>query len=291
MGVSHYFNNYAASKINEIKLYEDVIVESIKIMGHNVYYMPRESYANNDNIFGENTNSKFDRAYLVEMYLNNVEGWEGDGDFFSKFGLEIRDNTNLIIAKRTFEKYIPSSIATRPREGDFVFIPVMNKLFEIKFVEEELLFFTRGNKHPYIYELRCEAVRYSETEIDLNTGVDIIDDIEAGVNYTVVLTVANTSNLQIGESVYQGGSFATANSSGKISNIDQGNNTIFVTDIIGTFNSYINITSTVSNTTVSLSTVDTKGDSVYYDVFDNEEIQTEANSFIDLSETNPFGMP
>ena len=129
MAVSHYFNNYSGVATNEQRLMEDVITESIKIMGHDVYYIPREGFNATDILFGENPQSKFERAYHMEMYLANVEGYEGDGDFFSKFGLEIRDTSNFVVSRLTFEKYVPSSLAIRPREGDLIFIPVMNKIF------------------------------------------------------------------------------------------------------------------------------------------------------------------
>lgn len=148
---SHYFNNYSANETNEMRLMEDVIVESIQIMGHDVFYLPREAWSEDDNILGENVTNRFKRAYTIEAYLANVEGYEGDGDFFSKFGLEIRDTSNFILSRRSFEKYIPSSIAIRPREGDLIYVPVMQKIFEIKFVEEELMFFSLGKRNPYIY--------------------------------------------------------------------------------------------------------------------------------------------
>ena len=111
MATSVYFNNFSGSTINEQRLLEDVVGESIKIMGHDVKYMPREAYDSADDILGESPNAKFSRAYTVEMYLANVEGYEGDGDFFSKFGLEIRDTSNFVVGRRAFEKYIPSTIA------------------------------------------------------------------------------------------------------------------------------------------------------------------------------------
>ena len=137
-------------------------------------------------VFGEYSKSKFNKAYMVELYLANVEGFEGQSDFFSKFGLEIRDTSNFIVSRRTFERYLPSAVAIRPREGDLIFVPLMNKLFEIKFVEEELMFFSIGNRNPYIYELRCELFRYSNEEI--STGVDVIDRVEADVGYTTSLS-------------------------------------------------------------------------------------------------------
>ena len=142
MATSVHFNNFSPAYTNEQRLMEDNIVESIKIMGHDCWYVPREGFNEVDSLFGENPQSKFERAFNVEMYLANVEGYEGDGDFFSKFGVEIRDTSNFIVSRKSFERYIPSNIAVRPREGDLIFVPTLQKLFEIKFIEEELMFFS-----------------------------------------------------------------------------------------------------------------------------------------------------
>lgn len=259
-------------------------------MGHDVWYLPREDFDENDPIFGENIHSRFERAYQMEMYLANVEGWEGDGDFFSKFGIEVRDNTNVIVTKRTFDKYMPTSVAKRPREGDLVFVPVMNKIFEIKYVEEELLFFTRGYPYPYMYELRCEAFRYANEKIE--TGVERIDDIDAQSSYTVELTVSGTGDYHIGETVYQGANLSSATSQATVSNWDGVNRKLYIYNVNGSFTSVSgNVKGIASNTSSAISSADTMGDHVYYDLFNNKDIQNEANNYIDLSEINPFGQP
>ena len=134
MATNRYFNHFPGQNRlgNEHHLMEDVIVESIEIMGHGVYYIPRESFDQGDMIFGEYSKSFFKKAYMIEAYLANVEGFEGDGDFFSKFGLEIRDTSNFVISRRSFKRIIPSTLRTRPREGDLVYIPVLHKMFEVK---------------------------------------------------------------------------------------------------------------------------------------------------------------
>ena len=288
MATSHYFNNYAATKINEVQLYEDVLIESIKIMGHDVWYMPRENWNENDNIFGENVQSKFDRAYLMEMYLANVQGWEGDGELFTKFGLELRQGTNLVVAKRTFNKYMPTSITPRPREGDLIYVPVMQQLFEIKFVEEELLFFARGYRYPYIFELRCEVFRYSSEQI--NTGVDQIDQVDQNATYTVVLDVSGTGNFNIGEMVYQGANLTSSTASAKVADWDPNNKKLNLYHIKGEFSQSASLKSTDTNLTFTITSTDTLGDNVYYDLFDNKQLQDEANTIMVL-QSNPFGNP
>ena len=290
MATSHYFRNYSGAITNEQRLMEDVVTESIKIMGHDVWYVPREGFNPTDDIFGENPQSKFERAYHMEMYLANVEGYEGDGDFFSKFGLEIRDTSNFVVSRLTFEKYVPTNVARRPREGDLVYIPVMQKLFEIKFVEEELMFFSIGKKDPYIYELRCELFRYSQENID--TGVEVIDDIEITSSYTVELNLGSGSgNYQKGEMVYQGANLSSSAASAKVSNWNPILNTLSVVNIVGQFTSNTNVTGATSGTVYNLINFDDIDDVAEYDMYDNRNIQTEADEFLDFSDVNPFGKP
>lgn len=249
--------------------------------------MPREDWDETDMLFGENVNSKFERAYQMEMYVNNVDGFQGDQDFFSKFGLEIRDNANFVVGRQTFEKYVPANITLRPREGDLIWVPVMNRLFEIKFVEEESHMFAIGNKLPYVYELRCELFRYSGE--GLNTGVGEIDKIEDLSTYTVQMVVTGNGDFIIGETVYQGANLAYATMTANVSNWFGANTELYLIDIKGEISNNQSITGVTSNTVYMVTLVDTLADHVYYDSFDNRLIQDEANAIIDFSETNPFG--
>lgn len=289
MATSHYFRNYAGTASNQSRLYEDIIAESIRMMGHDVFYMPRENWDDTDTLFGENVESKFERAYQIDMYIANVNGWEGQGEFFSKFGLEIRQGVNFIISRRTFDKYIPSTIAIRPREGDLIYVPIMKQIFEIKFVEEELLFFTLGKKEPYIYELRCEVFRYSNEKMD--TGMDIIDQIENNNSYTISLNLSGTGNYNIGETVYQGNNLATATTTAEVSDWTPITRNMKVINIKGQFVNTANVKGSISNTSSAITSSDTLGDHVFYDIFDNKILQDEANTFVDMTEVNPFGNP
>lgn len=290
MGTNLYFNNYSVGVINEQRLLEDLIVESIQIMGHDCFYIPRDSYNGDDEIYGETINARFTRAYSMEMYLANVEGYEGDGDFFSKFGLEIRDTTNFIVSARAFQKYVPTNIADRPREGDLLFIPVMRKLLEIKFVEEELNFFSIGKRNPYIYELRCELFRFSNENFD--TGVQDIDDVEAEASYNIEISLGGgTGTFYDNEIVYQGANVATSNIKATVTDYDTGTKKLTLHNIMGTFATGTTIRGVTSNAVYTVVSTDILGDHVFYDDYDNKEIQDESVLFIDLSEINPFGMP
>jgi len=299
MAVSGYFNNFPSENRmgNEFRLMEDVIVESIQIMGHNVYYIPRESFDAGDMIFGEYSKSKFEKAYLIEAYIGNFDGFEGDNDFFSKFGLEIRETSNFVISLRSFKKVMPSTLRERPQEGDLLYIPVLKSLVEIKFVEQELMFHSLGNRLPFVYEMRCEAFRYSEEEI--NTGVEVIDEIAEEVQYTTRVMLQTTpvspvfTNYYDGELVYQSndGTFANSYASATVSEWYKANGAMFLHNIVGTFTANANVYGNVSHAIYRSISYDDRTDFNPYDDYDNQEFKTETDIILDLSETNPFGTP
>ena len=165
---------YIRDVLREQNLIEDLYAETINHMGRDVYYIPR-TLRSQDKIFGEDSRSAFNRAYLIDMYLSNVQGFEGAGDIISKFGIEVKDRATLIVAKRTFEQLVTSrdSTITRPNEGDLIYFPMNKKLFEIQFVEHESLFYPTGTLP--VYDLRCELFAYNQQEI--NTGIPEIDQI------------------------------------------------------------------------------------------------------------------
>jgi len=138
MAVSQYFNNYGA--LNEQRLIENLIVESIKIMGFDAQYLPNDNDQARDLLYGEDPVKKFESAFTMEMYLSNAMGYNGQQDFFSKFGLEMRDQVSIILSNRAFQERLPSSAIgnfTRPREGDLIYIPFLSQtgeMYEIKYV-------------------------------------------------------------------------------------------------------------------------------------------------------------
>lgn len=289
MPVNKYFNVAPKNRTNEQRMYEDLLCESIRIQGMDVYYLPREDLNTTDKLFGENVQSYFERAYTVDMYLQNSEGWSGTSEFFSKFGLGSLDNATFVVAKRTFDSIVPSNIMIRPREGDLLYVPVMQKIFEITFVEEDTNFYTKGNKFPYTYELTVEAFR-SSNEI-LKTGVPEIDIIDDTTSWTVELTLAGIGAYNRGERVFQGSNLTYSTANAKVSEWDGANNKIYLYEVIGQFEPSINLIGSTSNTIRMVSASDTMGDQSYYDLYDNKDIQLEANVIIDTTEINPFGAP
>lgn len=157
-GTNLFFNNY--NSFGEQNLVEDLIIEAIKMHGVELWYLPR-NVQNRDGVFSEEEQVAYDQAYLIEGYLRNVDGFEGDGDFLSKFGLQIRDQATFTIARRTFGEEVVSQVPdiTRPREGDLVWFPMNRKLFSIKFVEHEAIFYQMGSLQTY--DIRCELFEYN----------------------------------------------------------------------------------------------------------------------------------
>ena len=178
MAVNHYFQGgNGIGNTSEKRLYEDLIIEGLKIYGKDVYYLPR-TLVNRDLILGEDSLSKFDDSYLIEMYMETTEGFAGDQEIINKFGLEIREDTTFMVAKRRFDEAVDSKTALikegRPNEGDILYMPLMNSFFEIQFVEDQEPFFQLGNLP--VYKLKCTRWEYSSERLD--TGVTDIDSAE-----------------------------------------------------------------------------------------------------------------
>jgi hypothetical protein len=178
MAINHHFQGgNGIGNTNEKKLYEDLIIEGLKIYGHDVYYLPR-TLVNRDLILGEDTLSKFDDSYLIEMYVETTEGLAGEQELINKFGLEIREETTFMLSKRRWTNAVDSEhtmiVEGRPNEGDIIYYPLLNKFFEISFVEDQEPFFQLGNLP--VYKLRARTWEYSSEK--LNTGVTDIDTAE-----------------------------------------------------------------------------------------------------------------
>ena len=174
MATSTFFNNYQSTM--EQQLIEDLVTESIRIYGMDVYYIPR-TIVSRDDIFQEDDLSEYNSAFLIEMYIKNIDGFGGDGDFLSKFNIQIRDTITFTVARRTFYNEVTQndeSQLERPREGDLIYFPLNRKAFIITFVEHEAIFYQMGSLQ--MWDLKCELYEYSGER--LNTGIDDIDRIE-----------------------------------------------------------------------------------------------------------------
>jgi hypothetical protein len=185
MATNAYFQSgVPGGRSSEQLLMEDIIIECLRIYGLDTYYLPRHK-VNEDAILGEDTLNDFNHAYPLEMYMQNVTGFEGDGDLMSKFGVEIRDTATFIVARRRWDEVVARSgnavLTTRPAEGDIVYFPLTKAYFEIKFVESTDPFFQVGKL--YVYKLQCELMQYSSERF--NTGISDIDSIADGVSLDI----------------------------------------------------------------------------------------------------------
>ncbi len=293
MATSVYFNNYNSAK--EQHVVEDLIVESIKIMGFDAYYIPIFNEEDRDILYGEDPIKKFKTAFPVEMYLSSALEYGGEREFFSKFGLEIKNNVSVILSKRSFSQRVPQNQFTRPREGDLIYVPFLygtGEMFEIKFADHTKDFFTLGRKIPYFYELQLEKFKYSQELMD--TGIDAIDDIATQSSYTIDFTVTtpqNQNNYQEREIVFQSPNqlYANATASAIVQNWDKAANTLSVTNITGEFTDNVAIIGASSNARYTLTTYNPLFDSTRNENYDNMYIENQANNIIDFTEFNPFG--
>ena len=174
MPTNVYFDTGTTS---EQRLYEDLIIEQLKMYGQDVYYLPRK-LANKDTIFGEDPASSFDDSYIIEMYVNNTDGFMGEQEIIKKFGLELRDDIKFTVSKLRWETLISNNSdlqnTTRPNEGDLVYFPTTKAFFEILFVEHEAPFYQQSALP--VYQLSCTKWEYASERLD--TGITTIDATE-----------------------------------------------------------------------------------------------------------------
>ena len=182
---------------SEQRLYENLIIEQLRAFGHDVYYLPRK-LVKEDTLFGEDTLSSFNDAYIVEMYLDNIEGFEGQKEMMTRFGLDMQDEATWVVSRRRFEQLISTDqnliVSSRPNEGDLIYFPRAKKLFEISFVDHDDPFYQIYNLP--VFKMRCRTFEYSSE--GLNTGISDIDAIETSestdaLGYQIVLETATES--------------------------------------------------------------------------------------------------
>ena len=285
MATNQYFRNFTSP--NEQDLYEDLIIESIQMYGHDVLYLPRR-LQKEDLIFGEDVISKFEDVICIEMYVKNVDNWEGEGDFLSKFGLEIRDQGTLTTSIKRFKQEVCrkdlEDLLERPREGDLIWFPLTKHLLEVKFVEHEDVFYQNGKLK--VYDIKVEKFEYSHE--DLETGVEEIDAVEETQSYSLQLTLgAGTGAYEVGEPVYQGPDLLNATAKAEVASYASGASTVTIREIVGEFNLTDQLIGDTSGASYTIGVLNTQVN-VNDDLDDSFEIELEADAVIDFTENNPF---
>ena len=202
----------------EKRLYEDITIEALRIYGHDVYYIPR-TIVDTNAIFNEDTLSKFGESFQIEMYVENTDGFEGDGDLLSKFGVEIRDSMTLALSTRRWEQLVGRFQPTpesRPQEGDLIYFPLVNGLFEIRFVEGQSPFYQLQNLPTF--KLTCELFEYGNEALD--TGVEAIDSFETAYATRTTLNLGvGSGTFQVGEDVTQTNEASGITVTGEVSTV------------------------------------------------------------------------
>lgn len=293
-----YFSDQVKS---EHELYENIVIESLKIYGQDVYYIPRD-LVNEDTIFGDDTESSFNSAYKVEMYIDNVEGFEGEGDLFTRFGVEIRDECTFVVARRrwsqTVARYDNDINSERPREGDLIYLPLSNSTFQITHVEHEIPFYQIGNVN--VYKLRAQMFEYGGE--DLDTGVDAIDNIETDYAYKYILTLDSDSYYtEVGQTAtmtLQSGVIVT----GEVAKYSDSDNLLHLIHVGASDGKYHTFASgrkvTISGRTAFGYTADSdltvtavSEENNMAQNEQNDDFSTISDDFLDFTEDNPFGDP
>jgi hypothetical protein len=287
-----YFNNFPANQItSEQLLVEDLVIESMQINGMDVFYLPRQSGDGVDYLYGEDTSKKYTQAYPLEMYLEDVTGMDGEQDFISKFGLEIRDELKFLVSRRRFKAAVGQF---RPNEGDLIYVPLVRNFFEITFVEHEndqAMFYTLGRGrggNVYVFALKLKQYVFSNEIIE--TGINEIDNqIRESYPRTRLVFDTVVGNFLNDEIVYQGNSLANATAQAVVYDYTPGINVIvYRTQGVFTTGTLKGVTSNAE--AQILVTSDTAElNNAFEDIVDNARIQEEGLSVIDWTEKNPFG--
>ena len=302
MATNPYFKEY----IGEQTLLDDLVVETIRAMGRDMIYIPRE-YLNRDIIFGEDPISQFKNAYTVEMYIQNVTAFGGQMNIINKFGINITDRVTLQLSKTRFEQeiYTKNSSLRPPREGDLIYFPFNKSIFEINYVEDKIPFFQFGTLN--VYTLTCELFTYSFETIE--TGVTEIDDVEEKRKYNMYSftlsssPVSGTLTLKRGDHIFQvsgttgaGATYTNATAEGVV--VEYTGNTTYIKGVTGTFVSGVSGTQSIKNkingveyylldvdqTNVNLSVDPISG----VGEIENDVYAEEADNNLNFSRDNPF---
>ena len=272
MATSVYFDK---GSNNEQTLYEDLIVEQLKVFGHDVYYLPR-TLVKEDTLFGEDVLSKFDDAYGIEMFMEQVEGYGGEKELVSKFGLEIRDEATFVVSRRRWISLIGADsnliVSTRPNEGDLIYFPRLQKLFEINFVDHDDPFFQVDNLP--VFKLYCSTFEYSSEQLD--TGIAAVDTIEDTSSLDVLfyqISLEQAADYNENMALEDGDLLLEETDADNIlSETDSAGNSL-----ITEYGDYIISESYVKDT------IDDQATNIF--------IETQADSVLNFTEGNPFGEP
>ena len=287
MATNQYFNLHGTNT-PEQRLIENLNIEAIQTFGIDVYYCPR-TLNDEDTLMGEDNTASYNSAHTIEMYIKSIDGFEGEGDFISKFGLQIKDQITFTVARRRWAELNiqGEGRATNPHEGDLIYFPTTGALFQVMFVEDESIFYQTGGLQ--VYDLLCEMFFYSDQS--LNTGIEVIDAIERKQSYSIDFTMnTGSGNYTVGEQVYQGASLAAATVKGEVASWNATDKVLNLINMTGNFSGVVNIIGDDSSASYSITSFDAQSSAADTAASaDNAEIEAAADAIIDFTEGNPFG--
>jgi hypothetical protein len=238
---------------------------------------------------GEDNTASYNSAHTIEMYIKSIDGFEGEGDFISKFGLQIKDQITFTVAKRRFGELgmTTDGRADMPHEGDLIYFPTTSALFQILFVEDEAIFYQTGALQTY--DMLCEMFTYSDQ--NFSTGIEVIDAIERSHSYSIDFTMdTGSGNYTVGEQVYQGASLAAATVKGEVASWNATDKVLNLMNMTGNFSGIVNIIGDSSSASYSISSFDAQASAADTAATStNVEIEAAADAIIDFTEGNPFG--
>lgn len=283
MATSHYFPLYYGGYKPEQNLIQDLVDEQIKLFGTDIYYLPRNLIK--DNPIDDIIYSEFKQKIVIEMYLQNVEGF-GQSEFISKFGLKVTDEIKFIVSKRRWDEEVQTvqvDNPARPLEGDLLFFPLTKDLYEIKFVEVEAAFHQLGKL--YFYQITAEIYEMGNQNIDVDVEeIDLIDNILKPAINVVMVDDGNNINYMNGEIVTGSISGITA----EVSKWIPSTRTLTLINRTGTFVEDEQLIGSNSEAEWRIESFRTQEDpNTDYD--QNKYIQDESDDILDFTEKNPFG--
>jgi len=287
MATNPYFKQGVRSEQN---VYEDIIIEALQMYGQDVYYLPRE-IINKDSVFLDDVPSRFGSAYKVEMYIENTEAFDGEGDLFTKFGIELRDQANFIVSRKRWKQLVGNRLAEnnfRPREGDLIYLTLSQSIFEVRRVETETPFYQLQNLPTF--RMQCELFEYNDE--DLDTGITDIDVVEFEGAYQYALTMdSSDQGYIVGEQVRQ--EFNGYNMIGEITDWSDSDKVMQLAHVGATDGKYHTFATNVQ--LKGLTSLSLASPTLIQEL---QEIQADAQNkifddfesdFLDFSESNPFG--
>ena len=287
MATNQYFNLHGTNT-PEQRLIENLNIEAIKTFGMDVYYCPR-TLNDEDTLMGDDNTASYNSAHTIEMYIKSIDGFEGEGDFIAKFGIQIKDQITFTVARRRWAELNVQGEgrADAPAEGDLIYFPTTGSLFQVMFVEDESIFYQTGGLQ--VYDLLCEMFFYSDQS--LNTGIEVIDAIERAQSYSIDFTMdTGSGNYTVGEQVYQGASLAAATVKGEVASWNATDKLLNLINMTGNFSGVVNIVGDSSSASYSISSFDAQSSAAdTMAISDNADIEAAADAIIDFTEGNPFG--